>query len=317
MMGTIRSMRYIIFILLLCAIFCPSDGFAFRGYVQKIDQAVISWGDGQISAQRDVQVDPDSFDAAYRSARALRDAAVRARRNLLDAILSVRIDSSTTVAAFLHDNDAADARVRHFVQNSRLTRPDFVDGKGVVTVSAALRGKLAEAILPTTIPFESGIAPRLSLGVDSLGAMNSAEPTDVLAAAGTYTGLVVDASALVGAVPALSPVVYGRDGEAVYGAFIVSRASAVEHGIVAYSTSADRVVLRERVGKRPLVVQALGVSGNGKSDFIISGSDAFLVRTLMKDEFVRKRCAVVVVLSPSQSELSVSDEPTEATKEMM
>jgi len=295
-------MRYISLFLFLCAVFCPDAGFTFQGYVQKNEKIAIYWGDGKISAQQDIAINPESFDAPYRSARALRKAAVRARKDLLDALLNVRIDDATTVATFLHDHDAEAAQVRQLIHDSMLTRPDFVDGKGVLTVYEFLRGKLAEAILPTTIPFESGIAPRLKLSVDSLGAMNSAEPTDVLAGSGTYTGLVVDASALAGAAPALAPIIYGRDGQGVYGPFAVSRASAVQYGVAAYSKAADSVELQQRVGNRPLVVQALGTSGSGRTNFIISGSDAFLARTLLKDDTVRKRCAVVIVLGPPKPE---------------
>ncbi|WP_147821590.1 hypothetical protein [Salidesulfovibrio onnuriiensis] len=295
-MKYISRIRYTLIVMLVLVALSAAQALAFRGYVQERGDVILFWGNGDISVSKALEVDPEGFDATHQTSLAVRKAAVEARRKMLEAVYAIRIDAASTVGAYLAEDDEADAQVRRLIQNSRLELPEFAEGKGTLAVQASLRGELASLILPPTIPFQSGIPPRLSLGLDTLAAMNTVEPTSMMAGSGTYTGLVVDATLLSGAEPALAPVVYGRDGVGVYGAFSVSRESAVRNGVVSYSTTADPVQLRSRVGNRPLVVTALAVVGSGKTDFIISGADAELARILLKDSVVTDQCRVVIAL---------------------
>lgn len=59
----------------------------------------------------------------------------------------------------------------------------------------------------------------------------------------SYTGVIFDARGLK-VTPALAPVVYGQDGQGAYGVFLVSRANAVDKGVVGYATTADPAALR-------------------------------------------------------------------------
>lgn len=292
--------KYVLLTLLALLVLPVLRAEAFRGYVQTTGDVSVDWGNGKIAVSRELEIDQDRFDAAHQTARMLRKAAVEGRKLMLDSIYGIRIDSNITVGAFLNDNDAVDARLRRLIQNSRLERPEFMDGKGTLVVTEELRNELAELVLPTTIQFQSGIPPKLDLGVDSLADMGAdmtmVEPTGMMAGSGTYTGLVIDASHLMETSPALTPVIYGRNGVAVYGAYLVGRSEAVRNGVVAYSTSSDPVILRSRVGDRPLVVHALALVGTGKTDLIISGTDAELARILLKDPLVLEQCRVVVVL---------------------
>lgn len=306
--------RLIILVLTVVLLYAV-PAVAFKGYVQQAGDVSIDWGSGNISVSKELTVDPERFDATHQIALELRRAAVNARKQMLEVVYDLRIDGATTVAAYLAENDAADAQVRRLIQNSKLERPEFLDGQGTLVVSESLRGQLAELILPTTIQFQSGIPPKLSLGLDSLAAMNTVEPTSMMAGSGTYTGLVVDASSLAGIQPALAPVVYGRDGEAVYGPFRISRSSAAERGVVAYSMSADPVLVRERAGDRPLVVQALAAAGSGKTDLIISGTDAALVRILLKDPAVLEQCKVVIALGFGNAPVPASESDLESEEE--
>lgn len=302
--------RYIVIAMLALVALGPAPAQAFRGYVQERGDVVLTWGNGEIVVTKGLEIDADGFDATHQTSLAVRKAAVEARRKMLEAIQAVRIDAACTVGVYLDEEDKADVQVRRLIQNSRLELPEFTEGKGNLVVHESLRGELASLVLPPTIPFQSGIPPKLSLGLDTLAAMNTVEPTSMMAGVGTYTGLVVDATLLSGAQPALAPVIFGRDGVGVYGAFSVSRESAVKHGLVSYSTTADPVQLRSRVGDRPLVVNALAVVGSGKTDFIISGADAELARILLKDAVVTGQCRVVIALGkkPEASEQDVTEE---------
>ena len=277
----------------------PAAAPAFQGYVQPVAEGgSIAWGSGDLSVSRAVG-EPTEGETAP-SPLALRKAVSGARKQLLDMILGVRIDSHTTVSAHLSEDADLAARVRGMVQNSPLERPAlFADG-GEVRVTESLRGKLAELILPTTVLFQSGIPPKLSTSMEQSLSFEEAEPEHVGTAnqgAGGFTGVIVDARGLK-VTPALIPVIYGQDGQGAYGAFLVSRQSAIDKGVAAYADTADPQALRERVGERPLKVKALSAYGSWRTDLIISTPMARLVRAVMRSGEAVGNCRLVIVLDP-------------------
>lgn len=283
-------------LLLGAALFFMSTGaLAFQGYVQPYDHnATIAWGNGEVAVVRALeQTGPD--DAVATSALALRKAATSARKQMLDMILSVRIDGKRTVSAFLSEDDEMAARVRGVVQNSPMEQAPQSGAGGTVRVSERLRGKLAELILPTTIPFQSGIPPKLSTSMEQNLSVELETFEEAGNAAGGYTGIIVDARGLQ-VTPALAPVIYGQDGVGAYGPFLVSRQSAIDKGVIAYATTAAPAALRSRVGSRPLVVKGLSVFGSWRTDILVSTPMARMIRGVMRGADALKHCRAVIVI---------------------
>ena len=280
-------------------IFC-SAAYAFTGIVQPFGEGrIIAWGNGEITVTEEVEA-PDGDTSGPPSPLAVRKAASKARKSMLDMIMSTRIDAKQTVSAYLSDNDDLAAQLRGLVHNSLFEGPDLLSDVRKVTVSEFLRGKLAELILPKTIQFQSGIPPRLST---SAGPASMVENPMAVGNAGGYTGVIVDARGLK-VTPCLLPVIYGQDGLGAYGAFIVSRTDAEAVGVVSYATTAKPAPLSGRVGKRPLVVKAAYAYGSWRTDLVVSAQEAALIRAIMRSEKARK-CGVVIVLDkPSASETS-------------
>jgi len=287
----------------------PAAAPAFQGYVQTVgDGGSIAWGSGDLSVARVLEQSADG--GAAPSPLALRKAVTGARKQLLDMILGVRIDSHTTVSAHLSEDADLAARVRGAVQNSPLERPAVFADSGEIKVTESLRGKLAELILPTTIQFQSGIAPKMPTSMEQSMSFEASEPEHVGSGAGTggFTGVIVDARGLK-VTPALAPVIYGQDGQGAYGAFLVSRQSAIDKGVAAYAETTDPQVLRERVGERPLTVKALSAYGSWRTDLIISTPMARLVRAVMRSGEAVNDCRVVIVLDPSTQAEPAMPEP--------
>jgi hypothetical protein len=287
-------LRIVFFILVSLLVF-PAPARSFQGFVQPFgENASIAWGNGEIVVVRMLEKAEDG-ESEKVAPLAVRKAAMQARKQMLDMILSIRIDSKRTVSAFLSGDDELAVRVRGSIQNSPFKRPSVFDESGGVRVSEILRGKLAELVLPTTIQFQSGIQPRLSTSMEQSLAFSDAVPEVVGSGADAYTGLIIDARGLK-VTPALAPVVYGQDGLGAYGAFLISRKNAIDNGVVAYATSSDPVVLRERVGSRPLMVKALTTYGSWRTDLIISSPMARLVRAVMRPGDIVDKCRVVIVV---------------------
>lgn len=142
----------------LALAFVSANASAFQGYVQPVGEGgSIAWGNGEMSVVRILE--KPGPDQPALTPLSVRKAASGARKQLLDMVLAVRIDSKRTVSAFLSEDAQLASRVRGVIQNSPLVRPAVFDDGGEVRVSETLRGKLAELILPTTIQFQSGIPP--------------------------------------------------------------------------------------------------------------------------------------------------------------
>jgi len=291
----------------------PGFALSFQGYVQSFDNnATMSWGSGEVVVTRGL-ASPDG-DASAVSPLAVRKAATSARKQLLDIIMSIRIDAKRTVSAFLSDDSELAARVRGVIQNSPMERPAVFEEGGEVRVSEQFRGKLAELVLPTTIPFQSGIPPKLSTSMEQSLSFNGGVPEEVGAGTSGYTGVIIDARGFK-VTPALTPVIYGQDGLGAYGAFVVSRDNAINKGVAAYSTTPEQDKLRERVGSRPLVVRALSAYGSWRTDLIVTTPMAQLVRAVMRTPEAADNCRLVIVISPPIVEKGgeESGEPIEAT----
>ncbi len=300
--------RKILLSLVVLVVF-PVCTQAFQGYVQSVgENGTIAWGSGEMVVVRILQKTEGGSSSSL-TPLVVRKAASSARKQLLDMVLGVRIDAKSTVSAYLSEDAQLAGRVRGVVQNSPLVRPALFGDDGEVRVSEALRGKLVELILPTTIQFQSGIPPKLSTSMEQSLAFGGQAPEHVGSSAAGYTGVIFDARGLK-VTPALTPVIYGQDGMGAYGAFLVSRTNAIEKGVVAYATTADPAVLKERVGSRPLVVKALSAYGSWRTDLIITSPMARLVRAVMGSGEAVDNCRVVIVLDPSEpSAPAVGDKP--------
>lgn len=299
-----HSLRFYLVLTMILAF--PAWVWAFQGYVQPVgDGGTIAWGSGEVAVVRPLGGDAGDRTGGEGGADiggetspfALRLAATQARKRLIDMIMAVRIDARGTVSAYLADEEDAAARVRGIVQNSPLERPTLSGEAGDIRVFEHLRGKLAEVILPTTIQFQSGIAPRMSVSMEQNMAFADRVPEEAGAGTAGYTGVIVDARGLQ-VTPALAPVIYGQDGLGAYGPFLVSRANAIDKGVAAYAVTDDPASLRERVGDRPLVVRALSTFGSWRTDLVISSPMARLVRAMMHVGDAVDNCRVAIVLDP-------------------
>jgi hypothetical protein len=299
-----NSLRLVL--ILAAVLVLPCRATAFVGYVQPVGEGgTIAWGSGEVEVARPLG---DAGEGDAPSALAVRLAVSQARKQLLDMIMAVRIDSRGTVSAYLSENEDSAERVRGIIQNSPLIRPAVFEPSGEVRVVERLRGPLAELVLPTTIQFQSGIPPRMSASMEQNMAFEDGPPEEAGAGTGGYTGVIVDARGLQ-VTPALAPVVYGQDGMGAYGPFLVSRANAIAKGVVAYAATADPAVLRERVGERPLVVRALSVFGSWRTDLVVSSPMARLIRAMMRVGEAVDNCRVVVVLDPPAGIDAATDVP--------
>ena len=296
-------MSFRIFVPIILSFFIfASPVQAFEGLVQTYGEGgTLAWGSGELAVVRAIDgAATDESDAAL-APLSVRKAVVQARKQLLDMVLSVRIDGHQTVGAFLSGDSDLAAQVRGLIQNSLYRGPGLFEEAGTVRVSEKLRGQLAELILPNTVQFQSGIPPKLSTATGQGVDTPDNAPEEVGSGTRGYTGVVIDARGLK-LTPALAPVVYGQDGFGAYGYFQVGRTNVADKSMVAYAVTDDAKVLAERVGNRPLTVRALSAYGSWRTDVVIAASDARLVRAVVKTASIADGCRVVILVdAPEKS----------------
>lgn len=295
-------------------------------------QGRVDWDGGVIRAVAAEPVDPDPFAPTGDPAVALRKAAMTARKGLLNAVSSLRLSAEWTAADMMARDPSLAGRVRAYLQSTPFSQEEkALDGGGrsmEVAAVVQLSGTLADMLLPATlIQFQSGVPPRHGAGtvqpfVPGAPSLTPREtestsgpllPLPKLPAATAYSGLVVDARE-VRVIPALLPVLYDEAGVGVYGAFLVSRASALANRLAVYAESADAPAVKERAGGNPLTVKALRLAGPPGTDVVLSSADAAQVRALFQNAALVSRCAVAILTPPGLSAGEAASDEFNATE---
>jgi hypothetical protein len=130
---------------------------------------------------------------------------------------------------------------------------------------------------------------------------------------GQVTGLVLDATGIADLQPALLPRVIDEGGRVVYGAEAADPDRVREIGLIVYAVpvtlSAPPRAAPPRQGPNEMKVKAISAGGEGKTDFVISVSDADRVLAAAEEASFLRECRVVALMRPSQNAL-----PTFATR---
>ncbi|MDQ7031341.1 MAG: LPP20 family lipoprotein [Desulfonauticus sp.] len=281
-------------------------------YVQKFANGQIDWTTGVVTAKGIGAPPATAVNMAQARAMAVRAATVVARRNLLEVIKGVQIDSTTTVQNYMVTNDIIVSRVNGFLQNSQVLDISYMsDGSVEVTVGVNLRGGLANILIPPTIQFGTKMQkpsellpqkPAVSTpSVPTTPEISTPQPPTVPQAETqpkpqvVYTGLIIDARGL-SARPAMSPKVYDENGQEVYGSAFVSREYAIQQGMAGYAKDLEKAKMNPRVANNPFIVKAIQVKGRARTDLVISNKVANELRALSKNQNFLEKCRVMIIL---------------------
>lgn len=279
------------------------------GYVQKTENGQIDWLTGEITAKGIGAPPAHAQNAAQARAMALRAATVIARRNLLELLEGVQIDSATTVKNFMVNDDTVVSRVQGHLQQARITDTAYMsDGSVEVTVQVNMRGRIAQVVLPQPAPVAMAPTPAPPTQEPGPSVLAPASPPPApsrpaipdgsqvaVASFGKHTGLVVDARGL-GVRPAMSPRILDEEGREVYGSSFVGREYAIQQGMAGYAKSPEQAAQSDRVAGNPLRIKAKDVSGQAKTDIVVSNADAERIRSLASKGGVLEQCRVMIVL---------------------
>ncbi len=280
--------------LLLPGLLLPGPAHAAAGLLQPLGQhAFMDWNSMRLSATGQGFPPTDQGNPRLAQAMAERAALLDARRNLLEALMAVRVDSTTTVRDFITESDVAVSRVNgvlHRNVTEELRPLDQGNGGVQARISIPIAGELARELF----------AHLPQVGIETASQTEPTQPrwemrAPITAAAEfpPFTGVIVDARGL-GLEPVLRPRLLGPDG--LLYPLEVSPEAAAKRGFVAYFQSEEQALGSGRVGDAPLLVRARSLDEIGDGLLLPDDQAAILRRIVeLPDNFLHT-CAVAVIL---------------------
>ena len=281
--------RSAVFLFVLVLISCVVSSAASAQFVDAIKDVVepdgstgkVDWTTGVVTATGMGAPPSQPATPAQTRAMAERDAQVVAYRNLLEAVKSVQVDTSTTMEKIIVTNDVIKAQVNGIIQGAMIMDKKYMaDGSVEVTVGMRLTGALAEAVLPKTAP----AAPAASVATSASVTTGQ-----------VYTGLIIDARGR-GVRPAMVPKILSEDGTEIYGPAYINRELAVREGMAVYMKDLAVAQANDRVKDKPLVAMAVKVNGDARVDIVISNADASAIQGTAANLSVLEKCKVIILV---------------------
>lgn len=263
------------------------------------NQGAVNWSAGYIEAVG-IGAPPERFIGKPQARpMALRAAQVDAYRNLLEITKGVRVDSTTEVKDFTTTSDVINTQVEGVVKGARVMKQEYMsDGTVEVTVRMSL-GSLGPIIMPKALERKPEPAPVAAtpppVAPPAPPALPAAAPPKPAAPGVVYTGLVVDARGIQ-VRPAMSPRILDESGREVYGSMMVEREFAIQQGMTGYARDLAAAMTNPRVTNNPINVKGIKAEGAGRTDIVISNTDADAIRNVAENLAFLKKCRVMIVL---------------------
>ncbi len=249
--------------------------------IQKSGQGEINWSKGIVSAIG--YADPNQSVYAQQVA-----AEASARANLVMMLGEINIKRGMIVKKGILEEDINQQTVQGILSGSfvgEMTRA--ANGMSCVVAYKKISPDLMKEIMPEKYfglePGETTYTP-------------VSEPVQQTPAATPYTGLIIDANGF-DVTPSLGLNVMVEDSsEILYGMSTCERQTVISKGGMAgYAGSVEQAQKNRRIGKNPLIIQAVEASGDRNTDLSVSKEDAARIYSENLQGSFLKDLKVVVV----------------------
>jgi hypothetical protein len=292
--------------------------------IEGVGYGEINWSKGIILAKGSGAPPKEARNIAQARLMTERAALADARRNLLEVLKGVRVDSSTLVEKFMVKDDQIRLQAEGFIQGSvelRSLRRYLSDGAIEVTVAMNLSGDFLSLLLTRSAPPAGPQPEKRALSLEPYPpkketistpppvfppAEKKAEPSPpVVTGPGKtihhpvelpqFTGVVIDARGL-GVKPALIVRILDEKGGELYRGQYVPQEKAARNGLALFSRDLTAAQTNPRVGKKPLTIKGLRVDPAKPADIFLSGEEAEKIAPYAQKGTFLEDCRVMIVL---------------------
>jgi hypothetical protein len=295
--GEERQGQWVTACLIMIFTFASAAGYGADrlSLIEFKDNGNIDWTAGVVTA-RGVG-DPSTYSYLAKtegnSEKAVAEAINKARHNLLETIVGMRINAQDRVIDIVENYPSIMTHLRKMAYKApevENLRKYLYDGEVEAWTQMTFNGGFSQLILPPEIRQIESIK-------QVLPHRNPANQLSRRRSSEIYTGMVVDARGIE-AVPVIAPKILDENLEEVFGPTYASREFAVQHGVVRYATNIWQAKFDLRVFDNPIIVKALKTVWPGRCDFIISNADADKLRRESEHLLFLRECRVIIVLDP-------------------
>ncbi|MBN2031923.1 MAG: hypothetical protein JW836_01500 [Deltaproteobacteria bacterium] len=267
-------------VVLWCLFLIVPKPAAGENYIEILDQGRIDWTNGFIEAMGVGAPPPNPLNPAHARAVAENHATIAARRNLLEIVKNIRVNSETRVLDHMAAKEMSEKALETLLIDAKTVDLSYErDEKVGVKLSMKLQGSLAEFMLPEDILIISTVK----------------QPKEQAQKEEPFTGLIVDCKG-VSLEPAVVPLILDEDGAILYGPAFVSREHAVERRMASYVRETASAESDLRVGSNPLKVKGIRTFEGKACDVMISHADAARIRGLASNFNFLHQCRVLLVV---------------------
>src|SRR3990172_521284 len=293
------------------ALFTPSgasgaepEGSGLTGgnpYVDQKDIAVTGasattkWDEGYIEAKAGATADLRlAVNRAQAKSMALKAARHLAYEKLAETVEGLSLTGEASLGQAALRTSSLRTQLQAKIQGARIlseTVTDLSDGS-----------VWAEVALGLSLTGREGVSGAL-IGWAAFQPQPTYRPNPAYETQERYTGVIVEASGL-GFSPGLTPRLLTADKQLeIYGPRRIAPQNLEAQGMTGYADSLLKARSDHRVGPNPLIVRAVGISGDRKGDLLVSPRDAERILVADRQSNALSRGAVVIVVGKGPVDL--------------
>ncbi|MFA6074407.1 MAG: hypothetical protein WCV63_01145 [Negativicutes bacterium] len=239
--------------------------------------ADVSWDDDVVSADGYGVPPQNTVNPAQANILARRAAVVDGQRNLMEQIMGVSLDATTTVRDAMVTSDVIKTNVVGFLKGFKVVKGNMT-AEGVYHVVLQVRLYGADSLASAVIP-ASGIGGGQQPQAIPLPQSN--------VSTGTVTGLVVDCRGLK-LERTMTPVIYDENGRVIYSSRYISTDLLIANGMCDYDTADEMRSLSFRAGAKQLMIKPVRLRDFNRNAVVSVRDGDIILAANQKNDMLKK-----------------------------
>ena len=275
-------LTYFLFLATLFAIESPQSSVVRTGtgFIDYSNRVIVSRGTASIVSKEKSR---DGFKLIEKNLKISKGKAkAQARDHMLGLVKIVNFDGRT-VGEIMNEDPLTQSRIESLVSSAyQQGEIEYLERQEVAIALAVKMSGLAEILVDAGGHLNENISQSTFLMT-----RNSTPKSERI------SGIIIDARNIYH-IPAMVPKIFNEEDKLVYGPRHYTRSRSINRGPMGYAHNMDDGNVRRRVGKNPIIIEA--VSSEDNTNLTISNSDSDMIRDAEKRFGLLTNCKVLVLL---------------------